>query len=107
MICFIFCKESTRSIGHRFGTLSTHIPIDQKNHSNYNANLERFYYTLKIFADHWVSSDNIESMEESCLGAKIVHSISIEKHVWVSKGVDPQDFNNIIMQNVIRFIPFK
>ena len=34
-------------------------------------------------------------MEESCAGAKVVHSISIEKCIWVSKEVDLQDFNNI------------
>ena len=32
----------------------------------------------------------------SCAGAKVDHSISIEKCMWVSKGVSIQDFNNII-----------
>ena len=42
----LFCKESVRSIGHRSDTHSTHIPIDQENHSYYNTILERFYYIL-------------------------------------------------------------
>ena len=38
---------------------------------------------------------------------KIVHGISIEKYVWVSKYVNIQDFNNIISKFFICFIPFK
>ena len=50
MICF--CKESARSIGHRSDTLTTHVSIDQIECSYYNTILERFYYILKILADH-------------------------------------------------------
>ena len=57
--------------------------------------------------DHCVSSDNIELIEESAFDMKIVHSISIEKYVWVLKGVDLQGFNNIIVHDFICFIPFK
>ena len=35
------------------------------------------------------------SMGESCVGMKVDHNTSIEKYVWVSKGVNIHDFNNI------------
>ena len=34
-------------------------------------------------------------MGEFCIGMKVDHSISIEKYIWVSKGVSIQDSNNI------------
>ena len=43
-------------------------------------------------------------MEYFCIGVKIVYSISIEKLVWVWKGSDLQDINNIIMQFCTCFI---
>ena len=46
-------------------------------------------------------------MGESCVGTKVDHSISIEKLVWVLKGVNIQDFNNIKHIFSICFIPFK
>ena len=79
----LFIRESARSIGHRSNTLSTHMSIDQIDHSYYNTILKEFYYILIILVDHWISSDSIESMEECCVGLKIVYNISIEKHVWV------------------------
>ena len=50
-----------------------------------------------ILVDHRVSSLSIESVGEFCIGTKSVYSISIEKSVWVWKGVDLQDVNNIII----------
>ena len=43
-------------------------------------------------------------MEEFYIGVKIVYSISIEKCVWVWRGGDLQDVNNIIMQFCTCFI---
>ena len=90
-------KKSTRSIGCRADVLTTHISIDQINHLYYNTILKGFYYILIILVDHQVSSVSIESVREFCIGTKIVYSISIEKSVWVWKGVDLQDVNNIIV----------
>ena len=67
--------------------LTTHISIDLNNH---------LYYNTILKVDQWVSSVSIESMGEFCIGVKIVYSISIEKSVWVWKGVNLQDVNNII-----------
>ena len=90
-------KKSTRSIGYRSDTLTTHISIDQISCLYYNLILKGFYYILIILVDHQVSSVGIESMGEFCIGAKIGYSISIEKFVWVWKGVNLQDVNNIII----------
>ena len=46
-------------------------------------------------------------MEYFCIGAKIVYSISIEKLVWVWKGGDLQDINNIIMQFYTHIVSFE
>ena len=43
---FLLFRESARSIGHRSDTLTT--LINQTEHSDYNAFLERFYYILNI-----------------------------------------------------------
>ena len=77
--------------------LIIHISIDLNNCSYYNTILKRFYYILIILVDQWVSSVNIESMGKFCIGMKIVHSISIEKSVWVWKVVDLQDVKYIIV----------
>ena len=57
--------------------------------------------------DCYASSVSIGSMEEFCIGMKIVYNIPIEKLVWVLNGVDLQDVNNIITQFFICVIPFK
>ena len=97
MLHVTYHKESVRSIGCRSDMLTTHISIDINNHSYYNTILKRFYYILIILVDQWISSISIGSMEEFCIGTKIVHSISIGKLVWVWKGVNLQDVNNIIV----------
>ena len=56
----------------------THISIDQNNHSYI---IQSFVYILKILADWFECSISIGSMEDFCIGAKTVYSISIEKLV--------------------------
>ena len=73
----------------------------------YNTILKSFVYILKILAGWYESSISIGSMDEFCVGMKIVHSISIEKHIWVWKGGDLEDFNNITMQFCTCFISFE
>ena len=103
LVCLLYTllltchKGSVRSIGYRSDMLITHISIDLNNFSYYNTILKRFYYILIVLVDQWVSSVNIESVGKFCIGLEIVHSISIKKSVWVWKGVDLQDVNNIIV----------
>ena len=97
MLLVPYHKEHSRSISCMSDMLTTHISIDLNNHSYYNTILKRFYYILIILVDLWVSSVNIESIGEFCIGMEFVLSISIEKSVWVWKGVDLQDVKYIIV----------
>ena len=90
-------KKSTGSIGCRSDILTTHISVDLNNRSYYNTILKGFYYILIILVDQWVSSISIKSMEEFCVGMKLIYSISIQKSVWVWKVINLQDVNNIIV----------
>ena len=45
----LFCMESARSIGHKSDTLTTHISIDQNNHSYYKTSLESLCRFLILF----------------------------------------------------------
>ena len=47
------------------------------------------------------------SMGESCVNAKVDHSISIEKCIWALKGMGIHDFNNIKHDSSYDIIPFK
>ena len=68
-----------------------------------NIILKRFYYISNILDSSWLSSVSIESVGKIFASAKVDHSISKEKHVWVSKGMAIQDFN-IILQDFTYFV---
>ena len=73
----------------------------------YNTILKRFVYILIFLADSLLSSVSIGLIGEFYIGVKIVYSISIEKPVWVWKGIDLQDINNIIVWFFTHFISFE
>ena len=55
MICFIsflLLWESARSMGHRSDTFTTHVLIDQNNHSYNDTVFKMIYYIFKILVDH-------------------------------------------------------
>ena len=73
--------EWTRSIGHRSDVLTTHIS-DYKNHRVFdNTVLRRFCYISGILDSSWLFSVSIASVEESCAGMKVDHSIFNRKHI--------------------------
>ena len=83
--------EWTRSIGHRSDTLTTHISY-YKNHRVFdNTILKRFHYISNILDSSWLFSVSIVSMEESCAGMKVDHSIFNRKtHMGVKRGEHPR-----------------
>ena len=67
---------------------STHASIYKNHRILDNIILKIFYYISDILDSSQLSSVSIESMGKFCAGVKVDHCISIEKHVWVSKGGD-------------------
>ena len=83
--------ECSRSIGHGFDTLTTHI-FDYKNHIvSDNTILKRFYYISDILDSSWLSSVSIESMGESCADKKVDYNIFNRKtHLGLKRGEHPR-----------------
>ena len=61
-----------------------------------NTNLKENNYISNILDSSWLSPVNIQSMVEILSLQELIPSFSIEKLLWVLKGVSIQDFTNII-----------